>query len=189
MLRTLLSIIAICLTLNGCLPLAFVAGATTGVIVFDRRSLSDRLEDQSIRYAVMKKIDNDQNLRENNNIQAAVLNKIVLLVGQTKDKDTKNQAMKLAQQVKQARAVYNQIVIGPMTTAKQSAKDTWITTKIKSELLAYQGLNTTNIKVVTENGTVYLMGKISHEDAKAATELTRNVQGVKKVVKIFEYIH
>ena len=83
--------------------------------------------------------------------------------------------------------VYNEITVGPATTRWQRTKDAWITTKVKSELLAKPGLHSTEIKVVTENGVVYMMGKLSHRQADMATDVERKVDGVRTVVKVFEY--
>ena len=71
------------------------------------------------------------------------------------------------------------------------ASDSLITAKVKTELLRItdlEGFNGTRVKVVTTNGTVYLMGLLTHQEADVVTEKARQVGGVQRVVKLFEYI-
>ena len=77
--------------------------------------------------------------------------------------------------------------VGRASSGSDVTSDAWITTKIKSQMLATEDLKSGSIKVVTENGTVYLMGIVKHEQADIAVDIARQVSGVQKVVKIFQY--
>ncbi|MFQ5487457.1 MAG: BON domain-containing protein, partial [Gammaproteobacteria bacterium] len=68
------------------------------------------------------------------------------------------------------------------------SRDTWITTKIKSTLLSSKGVRAIHVKVVTENGVAYLMGLLKHQEADKVARLVQQVEGVKRVVKVFEYL-
>ncbi len=83
--------------------------------------------------------------------------------------------------------VYNEIRIGEKIGVAQISEDSWITTKIKSKLLVNAEVKTTEVKVITENGEVFLMGNLSETQANAAAEVARNVSGVKKVIKVITY--
>jgi osmotically-inducible protein OsmY len=69
----------------------------------------------------------------------------------------------------------------------QRSKDTWITTKVKANMLAEKNLNSGQIKVVTEDGAVYLMGIVTKHQSRVASDVARRVTGVKRVVTLFEY--
>jgi osmotically-inducible protein OsmY len=88
--------------------------------------------------------------------------------------------------VKNVSRVYNEITVEAPTSSWQRSHDAWITTKIKTEMLAKPGLHSTQIKVITENDVVYLMGVLSERQATIAINVARQVDGVIKVVKVFE---
>ncbi|MGL4920503.1 MAG: BON domain-containing protein, partial [Plesiomonas shigelloides] len=69
------------------------------------------------------------------------------------------------------------------------SNDTWITTKVRSQLLGSDKVKASNVKVTTENGEVFLIGKLTRAEADAATNIARNVSGVKRVVKVFDYVN
>ena len=83
--------------------------------------------------------------------------------------------------------VYNQIIISGVTTDLGRTDDAWITSKVKSAMLDQDGLRSSQIKVITSNGVVYLMGWVTHSQADLATNVARRVEGVQKVVKVFQY--
>jgi len=114
-------------------------------------------------------------------------NGIVLLVGQAPTPALHRRAYRITRSVRHVRRIFNQITLEHPTPPTTRTNDTWITTKVKAALLGKKGLHSTQIKVVTENGTVFLMGLTSMQQAKLAANTTRRVHGVIKVVKLFEY--
>ena len=94
---------------------------------------------------------------------------------------------KLAQTVPRIKRIYNEIIIRSPESAITEASDAWITTKVKTRMLSAKGFRSGKIKVITENGIVYLMGKITKQQADMAADITRRTSGVQKVVKVFSY--
>ncbi|HSG87735.1 MAG TPA: BON domain-containing protein [Pseudomonadales bacterium] len=115
-------------------------------------------------------------------------NGVVLLTGQVRAEALRRQAEEVVLGLKNVRRVYNELEVAGPTSFLTRSSDTWITGKVKSLLVASDAVPGSDIKVVTENGIVYLMGLVTRADADAAAERTRNIGGVRKVVRIFEYV-
>ncbi|PTT93815.1 phospholipid-binding protein, partial [Pseudomonas sp. HMWF005] len=115
-------------------------------------------------------------------------NGVVLLAGQTPREDLKAKAEQAAANVQRVKKVHNELqVIAPSSfLARQN--DAWLTTKIKTQMLTDASIPGSRIKVVTENGIVYLLGLLTKQEAQQATNLVQSVSGVQKIVKLFEYI-
>ena len=114
---------------------------------------------------------------------------VVLLTGQVPSQDLISLATSAVEPLRNVKRVHNELVVAGKTSFLSRTNDSWLTTKIKSALSASEDNDATRIKVVTENGVVYLMGLLTRAEADAAVELTRNIQGVQKIVKIFDYIN
>lgn len=180
-------LLAACL-LPGCVPAVFVAGATAGgAVVYDKRSMDVQVKDQKIRFAVTKNIDSNPEIKHNSHISAAVFNGIVLLVGQTSKQRYSYEAVRAARNVTGIKRIYNRIEIAQPASLSQISNDTWLTTKIKAAMVSEKGLHASQIKVITENGIVYLMGIVNQSEARLATNISSQVPGVKRVIKLFEY--
>ena len=87
------------------------------------------------------------------------------------------------------RKVHNELTVAGKTSYLSRTNDSWLTTKVKSAMAAAESADSTRIKVVTENGVVYLMGLVTREEADAAADIARHIQGVQKIVKVFEYMN
>lgn len=186
--KKLFIIIACCLSLTACLPAAFVAGAAaSGAVVTDGRDMKTQLDDKTMAHRVRTALHLNKRLDKHTIISVSTFNRVVLLTGTAPNEELRELASKIARSVKKVKRVHNEIVVGDNTSLKDAARDTWLTTKIKSSLLAERGLNSAQIKVVTDNSTAYLMGLVSRDQADLATNVTRHVPGVTKVVKLFEY--
>lgn len=175
--------------LFGCTPFAVgsaLGGAMGGCLASDRRSMQTIADDRMIHYQSDLKIQSEPAL-ENTRIVLAVYNHLVLMVGQVQTESQRSLAQALILKVPEVKHVFNKLTIGPVISKAQQSKDAWITTKVIAKMLACTDLNTTQIKVVTENGTVYLLGIVTEHQAYAASEIARKVDGVKVVVKMFEY--
>lgn len=184
-----LQIIAIlsALVLTGCVA-AFVAGASAGgLIVSDQRNFAAREDDSYIRHRLELNIIQDPQFKESH-IELSSFNREVLLVGETPDASLKIMAEKIAQSTPDVTKVYNEITIQQPISFGQRSQDVWITSAVKSVLLVKPGLRSGSIKVITENNTVFLMGLVTEAQAKLAVEATRRVDGVQRVVKVFEYL-
>lgn len=184
----LFTLISLTFTLQNCI---FVVGAAAGAaavaVVYDHRSISNTLEDMNIAKQIAEKIKAVPTLKNESHIEVTAFNHVVLLTGETPNAEWRQQAETLAQSVPGPTKIYNQISVQGPTSALTHTSDYWITTKIKSLMLATENLKSSSIKVVTENGTVYLMGIVSHEQADTAVDIAKQVSGVQRVIKIFQY--
>lgn len=180
--------LTILLLLQSCV---FIAGAAAGAaaiaIVYDHRTLEKTLDDQKMANGIAKKINANTLLKANSHIDVTSFNHVVLLTGQTTTKVWRDKANIIASKYQGVSKVYNDITVKGPTSSLTRASDSWITTKIKTQMLAATNLKSSSIKVLTENGTVYLMGIVSKEQANAAVNIARQVSGVQKVIKIFQY--
>ncbi len=169
----------------------FVAGAAAGAaavaIVYDKRTVDSILQDQRISREVQYKIYSNPELRNNTHISVTSFGQVVLLTGEAPTATLRKQVEESARSIKGIIRIYNAITIqGPTSTLTQ-ASDSWITAKIKTEILATPGLKSASIKVVTENGSVYLMGTVTPAQEEMLINIARHTAGVQKVIKIFQY--
>ena len=187
--KKLLLLIVILPCVSACVPVAVVAGAAAGgAVVYNNRSMETMLHDRNITYKAQLKINTDPQLKNKTHISVATLNGTVLLVGQAPTEKLRARALNLVKTVAGIKRIYNQITIEAPTSALTRSSDSWITTKVKTAMLAERGLKSTQIKVVTENGTVYLMGLITPNQGNLAAKAARRVDGVQRVIKVFEYL-
>lgn len=186
--KRFLVIIGLAFTLQGCI---FVAGAAAGAaavaMVYDHRTVEKIIEDQRLANTIADKIKSVPNLNDESHIEVTAYNQIILLTGETPNPAWRQQAEDIAKTVPGVRRVYNQITLQGPTSSLTRTSDSWITTKIKTQMLATEDLKSGSIKVVTENGVVYLLGTVRREQADMAVDIARQVSGVQRVVKIFQY--
>jgi osmotically-inducible protein OsmY len=184
----ILVILNLALTLQGCF---FVAGAAAGAaaiaVVYDHRTINNILLDADIANKISDQIKKVPALRNESHIEVTVFNHVVLLTGETPSSAWKQQADEIAKAQAGVTRVYNQLTVQGPTSSLIRTSDSWITTKIKTEMLATEDLKSSTIKVVTDNGVVYLMGIVKRDQADTAVDIARQVSGVQKVVKIFQY--
>lgn len=186
MIKKIATALVLAIALSSCVPAALVLGATVGgAVVYDKRSMQTITQDQRSAESAGG-IISDTPALQNTHIAIAVFNHVLLLVGQTQTEQQRDTAYQIASKTKFVSRVYNEITIQKPTSTWQRSKDAWITTKIKAEMLTRRGLHSTEIKVVTENNVVYLMGVLSSHQADIAVDIARRTKDVQKVVKVFE---
>lgn len=181
--------IAVCLIaslLTGCVA-AVVAGAATGLVVYDRRSVTMIERDARIFHVVHTAIVSDPRFH-GSHIVVSSFNQVVLLSGETPIASLRGVAQKIAQTTPNVRRVYNEVVVGQPSLLTERSKDVWITGEVRTRLLTKKGLESGSIRVITENEVVFLMGIATAEQANLAVDVAREVGGVRKVVKVFQYI-
>jgi len=172
--------------LQGCVGVMAAGGAGAAVAV-DRRSAGVMVDDQAIELKIGKIINEDEDMGEKAHVNITSYNYSVLLSGETPTADMRDRAVDIARHVEKVKKVYNEIAVADPTTLKSRSEDTWITAKVKTKLLGIKEISAAGIKVVTENRTVYLMGIVSRAEGEAAAETARFVEGVARVVLLFEY--
>ena len=173
--------------LQGC-ALGIGAGAATGAAVaYDRRTTGTMVDDELIEFKVIDAIRKDQELWNQIHLNATSFNNVVLLTGEAPSEELRGRTGNLVADIPKVRTVHNEIAIAAPSSMLSRASDSWITGKVKTNMLT-NDKESARIKVVTENGSVYLMGLVTRAEADVATEITRKVSGVQRVVKVFEYI-
>lgn len=176
------------LGLQGCITTAVVGTAAVATkVATDPRSAGRQLDDETLEEKVAYHLNKDAQLQEEARINVVAYNGKILMVGQTPNDSAKETAKSIAAGVEGVSEIYNEIRTGEKIGVSQIAQDSWITTKVKSQLLLDAEVKTTEVKVITENGEVFLMGNLSETQANAAAEVARNVSGVSKVVKVITY--
>lgn len=181
----LLALLAV-LGLNGCAVAVVGAGAAAGYSVYqDRRSTGTQVEDQRIESRAASAIDERFGWKVHVNVSS--YNRSVLVTGEVPDAVTHAAVEKLVAALPGVRSLSNELAIGPQSSLAARTGDTVITSNVKTRFLGTKSFNAVHVKVVTEAGVVYLMGTVTEVEAGAATEIARTTDGVKKVVRVFEY--
>lgn len=180
------------LLLNGCTA-AVVGGATaTGVnIAHDRRTTGTYIDDEGIELKAGAAIRKEKELSKHIHINIISINGVVLLVGQAPTEALRQQAGSITQGIEKVRLVHNEMTVAAPNSMMTRSSDSYITTKVKASLFGIKGqddLDPSRVKVVTENGTVYLMGILYQAEADAVAIKASQVDGVQTVVKLFEYL-
>jgi osmotically-inducible protein OsmY len=174
--------------LAGCATAAVTGAATGAAVVHDRRTAGSLIEDQAIELKAYSAFHDDAEIWQQTHISVTSYNGIVLMSGEAPEPRLKAAAERLVRGIEKVRTVHNELSIAAPSSTLSRSSDTLITSKVKTLMLTDKGLDPTRVKVVTENGTVYLMGLVSHAEADLATDVTRQTSGVQRVVKLFEYI-
>ena len=174
--------------LQGCAVATVVAVTAGATMVADRRSFSKQIDDQSIEFTAHNELAKQKALTKNTNLHVISVNGSVLIIGQAPNSYLRDLAIKSIEDVPNIVVIHNQIRIGSNTAVSTKSNDIWLTSRIKSALLATSAVNAKDIKVVTENSEVFLLGLVTKEEAKAVVEIARNINGVSRVYKAFEYI-
>ncbi|MFV8782245.1 BON domain-containing protein [Microbulbifer sp. SA54] len=152
------------------------------------RTFGTYIDDQQLETITKVNIGKAHPALKAANIDVTSFNGVILLTGQVPDNELRNLAGRTAQQAHSVRQVYNEIQVRGTTSVLARTSDTWLTAKVKGVLLADKEIDSSRIKIITENGVVYLMGLLTRQEAENAAEVARTVGGVQKVVKAVEYI-
>ena len=136
-----------------------------------------------------QRIENASPLLKDANVSVTSFDGVVLITGQVPSADLIPLATSEVSSLRNVKKVYNELEVAGNTTLLSRTNDSWLTTKIKSQMAANEATEATRIKVVTENSVVYLLGLLTQAEADAAVELAREVEGVQKIVKLFDYIN
>jgi len=153
------------------------------------RTAGTIVEDESIETKVTVNMKSIEPAFRDAHFNVISHNGVVLLVGQVQSDALKNRAGQIAADASaQIRRVHNELEVAGKTTLLSRTNDSWISTKVRTQMAANKEVTAGRIRVITENGTVYLMGMVSQTQGDRAALLARNVAGVSKVVKVFEYI-
>ncbi|EOA9034326.1 BON domain-containing protein [Vibrio harveyi] len=185
MIRSLV-ILFTALSMSGCAGLFIAGAATTANIVTDTRTTKEIWQDNNIEFEVAA-IGNKAPFKGKARVVASSYNGTVVLMGQAPTRELINEFERRARAVSGVKNIHNQIKQKEPLSVTQISNDSWITTKVKSALLTDSELNGIKVKVITEDSDVFLFGYVTPQQSDRATEIARNISGVKQVIKGFQY--
>ncbi|MGK0268924.1 MAG: osmotically-inducible protein OsmY [Paraglaciecola sp.] len=175
------------LLLQGCAGLIIGAGMGAVSVAHDRRTIGTQVDDTTTASRIAFAMSNDTAIKEQTNISVQVFNGTALLVGQAPTQVLIQQAEKLVSSVKNIKKLHNQIRLSSPISASIVANDVWLASKVKTKLIADNRIDGLHIEIEVENAEVFLMGLVSEKESIIAVDITRNIKGVKQVIKAFEY--
>lgn len=181
-------ILSLSATLSGCAAVVASTAATGIIMAQDRRTTGTIVEDQSIEFKARKAVASALEEEEKANVSTISYNNNVLILGQAPTEELRDKVEQAVKDVAKVKTIHNEIKVAAPTSTLTRSSDTWITTKIKSEMTLHRNFNPTRVKVITEDGVVYLLGIVKPEEEDIAVNIARHTKGVKRVVKMFEYL-
>lgn len=172
--------------LSGCAPL-LVGGMAVGTLVaVDRRTSGAQLEDEGIELRAAGRVR--EAMGERSHVNVTSYNRQVLLSGEVPTPQDRQLAEQIVSRVENVRSIVNELGVMGNSSLTQRSSDSLVTGKVKAAMVDAKDLFAGAFKVVTERGTVYLMGRVTQREANRATEITRSTGGVQRVVRVLEVI-
>lgn len=183
------ALILTALSLQSCTPAVVVGAAATSVVIAeDRRSTEAFLQDQTIKFRSNDAIYSNKDIGTQVHINVISYNQQVLLTGEAPTGPVREQVEAIVTAIPGVKKVYNEIKVMPRSHFESRNQDAMITAKVKGRILRNSDVDPSKIKVVTEHAEVYLLGIVTEKEADATVLIARKVDGVKRVVKVFEII-
>ncbi|HHF4334584.1 division/outer membrane stress-associated lipid-binding lipoprotein [Haemophilus influenzae] len=174
--------------LQGCVAAVIGGGAVAAKVGTDPRTTGTQIDDETLEFKVENAVEKDAQIKAEGRVNAVSYNGRVLLIGQVPNSDVKDTATALAKGVEGVNEVYNELTVSPKISFAQISKDSWLTTQVKSKMFVDGRVKATDVKVISENGEVFLLGNVTQSQANAAADIASKISGVKKVIKVFKYL-
>ena len=181
--RSVLSLLPLVLLLGLCAGCATLTGNDPGA-----RSPGTIIDDQAVESLARRELLNADPRFEAAHFEVVSFDGVVLIAGQVESEDMLGIAEREIGQLRNVRTIHNELTVGGPVSMVARSNDAWLTTKVKSKLIAHDGIDSDRIKVVTENGVVYLIGKVKRDQADYAVAVAATVHGAVRIVKVFEYV-
>jgi len=181
-----LALAALAPALTGCFPLAVVGVSAGALMVADRRISETYMADEAIEVRANNRIN--EYFGSATHVNVTSYNRGVLLSGECLSQEDKARIEQIVTGVPNVRVVYNQLLIAQASSMGGRSNDAFVTSKVKGRFVDHGQFAANHVKVVTEWGTVFLLGMVTQKEADAAVEITRTTGGVLKVVRLFEII-
>lgn len=178
------AVILTALMLQGCVAAVVGSAAVATKTATDPRTAGTQVM-TALELRVTNALSKDEQIKQTTHIVATAYQGKVLLTGQAPGSELALRAKQIAAGVDGATEVYNEIRTGNKVSFGTASSDTWITTKVRSQLLGSDRVKSSSVKVTTENGEVFLLGLVTNEEAKAAADIASRVSGVKHVTTAF----
>jgi osmotically-inducible protein OsmY len=172
--------------LSGCAAVVLGSAVGTALVVTDRRTAGTQLEDQNIELKAGTRIR--ESVGDRGHINTTSYNRMVLLTGEVQSEADRGAVEQAIGRIEGVRSVVNELAVMGASSMTARSNDTILTSKVKASFIDAKDLQAGALKVVTERGVVYLMGRVTEREANRATDLARGVSGVQKVVKVFEML-
>jgi len=189
---SILMLLASLALLHGCaapVVVAGAAGAAGGAMVAnDERNTNTLVDDNLIEIKISEHLYDDALLGPKIHINVTSYNGVVLLTGEVLSSAARERAIEVARRQDKVRRIHNEIRVADLSSFSSRTTDTWITSKVKTQMITAKNFDATKVKVVTEARTVYLMGLVTPDLGNQAAEIARHISGVQQVVKLFEYL-
>lgn len=185
---TLLLILLCVPILQGCTTLV---GATTDEPITPdptKRTFGTYIDDEQLETIARVNLKKTSEALKESNIQVKIYNGVALLTGQVINNQLRDQAAMVVKELERVRQVHNALEVRSRATFWSNSGDSWIATKVRTKLLTNRDIKSSRVKVVVENGVVYLMGLMSRTQAEKASQVAASVSRVTKVVRVIEYI-
>lgn len=177
---------AVITSLQGCVEMAVGSAVVGTLAATDRRTFGAQTEDKTILFKGETRVANL--VGSAGHVNVASFNRKVLLTGEVRDEAMKAAVEREVANIEGVQAIVNDLEIGSTSSFTARSNDSLITGKVKASFVDAKDLYANSIKVVTERGVVYLMGRVTQREGQLAADVARGVSGVQKVVKVFEYI-
>lgn len=174
--------------LQGCVAAVIGGGAVAAKVATDPRTTGTQIDDETLEFKVENAVEKDAQIKAEGRVNAVSYNGRVLLIGQVPNSDVKDTATALAKGVEGVNEVYNELTVSSKISFAQISKDSWLTTQVKSKMFVDGRVKATDVKVISENGEVFLLGNVTQSQANAAADIASKISGVKKVIKVFKYL-
>ena len=186
LIRLIAVLIAVLPFLQACIPLIIGAGVGAGVMMAeDRRSNATILEDQTIEVKAKNRFE--ETYQDKLHAKVTSYNRYVLITGQAPTEEIRQDLTTIVLEVENVRNVQNEVIVAGNASFTSRSSDTFTTSSVKGRLAQNKEIGANNVKVITENGTVFLMGLVTRTEAEAASQTAATTSGVQRVVKVFEY--
>ncbi len=176
------------LGLAGCTTVTSVTHQGTIEENYGKRTTGDQIEDQSIETKITHNLGRTDARLGDARINVDSYAGLVLLTGQVPSEELKEKASEVASRVRNVRNVHNELSIAGNLPASQRLSDTWLNTRIRTHLAANQAIDSSRIRVVTENASVYLMGIVTRAEAERIVQAVSQLGGMQRIVKVFDYL-
>ena len=154
------------------------------------RTVGAVIEDQVIETKIIVNMKSQNAAFKQAHFDVISHNGVVLLIGQVESEQLKMLATEIASQASiKIKRIHNELEVTEKSSFMDRSSDLWIATKVRTLMLTDNKVPSSQVRVIAENGAIYLMGLIRQSDGDNAANVARNVSGVTKVVKVFEYIN
>jgi osmotically-inducible protein OsmY len=186
LLTRLLAAALLAVSLPGCFPLVATGMGAAVLVADDRRTAGAIVDDEAIENKALLHVQ--QKYSDGVHLNVTSYNRIVLLTGEAPSAAVRSEIERIVRGVENVRSIQNEMAVVPTTTLMLRGNDSVETSKVKARFIDANKFRANHVKVVTENGVVYLMGIVKRKEAQDATEIARTTSGVQRVVRVFEYL-